>query len=216
MPLAIADEHPAAPRFITFEGIDGSGKSTQARLLAGHLGAQGVDVVLTREPGGAPGAEEIRRLLVEGDPGRWSPETELLLFTAARRDHLERTIAPALARGAVVVSDRFADSTRVYQGATRGDLAGLVDRLHDLMIGREPDLTFIIDMNPALAFARSHARGDTEDRFERFGLPFQEKLRTGFLDLAKRLPDRCRVIDGDRTAERVAMDVKAALERVAA
>ena len=127
-------------RFITFEGIDGSGKSTQARRLAEALRARGDDVVLTREPGGAPGAEDIRRLLVEGDPDRWSPETEILLFTAARRDHLENTIQPALDRGATVISDRFADSTRVYQGAARGDLRDLVDRLHDMMIAREPEL----------------------------------------------------------------------------
>ena len=128
-----------AGRFISFEGIDGSGKSTQARLLADRLpgselsgaepsGAGAGEVVLTREPGGAPGAEEIRALLLTGDPGRWSPETETALFTAARRDHLERTIRPALARGATVICDRFADSTRVYQGATRGDLRALVDR----------------------------------------------------------------------------------------
>lgn len=211
---------PGTPRFISFEGIDGSGKSTQARLLAEHLRGQGRDVVLTREPGGAPGAEEIRQLLVEGAPGRWSPETELLLFTAARRDHLERTIAPALDRGATVISDRFADSTRVYQGATRGELAGIVDQLHALMIAREPDLTFVIDMDPARALARSRARlqagGDSEDRFERFGLPFQEKLRAGFLDLARRAPDRCRLIDGDRAEATVAEDVRAALDAVAA
>lgn len=121
--------------FITFEGIDGSGKSTQARLLSERLKSHGRDVVLTREPGGAPGAEDIRKLLVEGDPGRWSAETEILLFTAARRDHLERTIRPALERGAVVISDRFADSTRVYQGAARSNLRDTVDTLHSLMIG---------------------------------------------------------------------------------
>ena len=113
--------------FLTFEGIDGSGKSTQARLLAGALKADGRDVVLTREPGGSNGAEMIRALLVEGDPDRWSAETEILLFTAARRDHLEKTIEPALAAGKIVISDRFADSTRVYQGAARGALRGMVD-----------------------------------------------------------------------------------------
>ena len=140
--------------FISLEGIDGSGKSTQARLLAEALQGMGRAVVLTREPGGAPGAEEIRRLLVEGDPDRWSAETEILLFTAARRDHLERTIRPALAAGKIVVTDRFADSTRVYQGATRGDLRGLVDGIHDLAIGVEPDLTLILDMDPKAALSR--------------------------------------------------------------
>lgn len=209
-----------SPRFISFEGIDGSGKSTQARQLAAHLTAQNHDVVLTREPGGAPGAEEIRRLLVEGAPGRWSPETELLLFTAARRDHLERTITPALERGAMVISDRFADSTRVYQGATRGGRAEIVDQLHRLMIGREPDLTVIIDMDPAQALARTRARqsdnAPDESRFESFGLEFQHTLRQGFLDLAQRWPDRCRVIDGNRPAESVSADIRALWESFAA
>lgn len=144
--------------FISLEGIDGSGKTTQARLLAEWLRARGREVVLTREPGGSPGAEEIRRLLVEGGSDRWSPETELLLFNAARRDHLERTIRPALARGAVVVTDRFADSSRVYQGAARADLRDLVDRLHDLVIGIEPDLTLVIDIDPADGLDRAAAR----------------------------------------------------------
>lgn len=195
------------PRFITFEGIDGSGKSTQARRFAEHLRGQGEDVVLTREPGGSPGAEEIRQLLLTGDPDRWSPETEILLFTAARRDHLEKTIEPALAAGKTVVSDRFADSTRVYQGATRGDLRGMVDSLHSLMIGREPDLTFIIDMDPALALERGLARKSGEDRFEDFGLAFQETLRHGFLALAKANPDRCILIDGNRTPDQIASEI---------
>ncbi len=197
------------PRFITFEGIDGSGKSTQSRRFADHLQAQGVDIVLTREPGGSPGAEEIRQLLLTGEPDRWSPETEILLFTAARRDHLEKTIEPALAAGKTVISDRFADSTRVYQGATRGDLRGMVDRLHSLMIGREPDLTFIIDMDPQTALARGLARKSGEDRFEDFGLPFQETLRHGFLALAHANPDRCVLIDGNRTADQIASEIAA-------
>ena len=194
-------------RLITFEGIDGSGKSTQARLLHDHLTAKGQDAILTREPGGAPGAEDIRRLLVEGDPDRWSPETEILLFTAARRDHLERTIEPALKRGTTVISDRFADSTRVYQGAARGDLRDLVDRLHDAVIAREPDLTFVIDMDPDTALARGLARNSGEDRFEDMGAAFQHKLRAGFLALAKSNPDRCHLIDGNRPPEAVAQDV---------
>jgi len=199
------------PRFITFEGIDGSGKSTQARRLAQWLGDQGHDVVLTREPGGSHGAEEIRQLLLTGDPDRWSAETEILLFTAARRDHLEKTILPALAAGKTVVSDRFADSTRVYQGATRGDLRAKVDALHTLMIGREPDLTFIIDMDPATALERGLARRSGEDRFEDFGLPFQETLRHGFLALARAEPQRCVLIDGNRTPDQIASDVAAYL-----
>ncbi len=197
--------------FISFEGIDGSGKSTQAKRLAATLEARGKRVVLTREPGGSPGAEAVRRLLVEGAPERWSPETEILLFNAARRDHLETVIEPALARGDWVVSDRFADSTRVYQGATRGDLRALVDALHTLVIGREPDLTLVIDMDPAVALARGLARGTGEDRFEAFGLDFQEKLRAGFLALAQDFPDRIRVIDGDADPDIVATRVEACL-----
>ncbi|WP_299651644.1 dTMP kinase [uncultured Jannaschia sp.] len=197
--------------FISLEGIDGSGKSTQARRLAETLRARGREVVLTREPGGSIGAEAIRRLLVEGDTDRWSPETELLLFNAARRDHLERTIRPALDRGAVVVSDRFADSTRVYQGATRGDLRDLVDRLHALVIGREPDRTFVIDMDPRAALDRGLARGSGEDRFEGFGLAFQTTLRAGFLALAADFPDRIRVIDGAAEPDTVAARIEAAL-----
>lgn len=198
-------------RFVSFEGIDGSGKSTQARLLADALKLRGWPVVLTREPGGSPGAEEIRRLLVEGAGERWSPETECLLFTAARRDHLEKTILPALAAGQTVVSDRFADSTRVYQGATRGDLRAKVDALHDLMIAREPDLTFIIDMDPAIALQRGLARKSGEDRFEDFGLPFQQTLRHGFLALARANTARCVVIDGHRPIDQIATDVAAHL-----
>lgn len=198
--------------FITFEGIDGSGKSTQARRLADHLRTTGADVVLTREPGGAPGAEEIRSLVLEGEPGRWSPETEALLFTAARRDHLERTIQPALDRGQVVVCDRFADSTRIYQGATRGDLRGFVDALHDLVIGREPDLTIIVDMPPEKALARGLARGGTEVRFEAFGEDFQVRVREGFRKLAETFPDRCRVVDGDREVDEVAADIAALVD----
>lgn len=202
--------------FVTFEGIDGSGKSTQARRLHAHLVETGADAVLTREPGGSPGAEEIRRLLVEGDPARWSPETEILLFTAARRDHLERLIEPALAAGRTVISDRFADSTRVYQGATRGDLAGLVDGLHELMIGREPDLTFLIDTDPEHALARGLARNSGEDRFEDFGTDFQEKLREGYLRLAERHPGRFRVINGMRDEAAIAAEVAAIFEATTA
>jgi len=194
--------------FITFEGIDGSGKSTQARLLAERLGA-----VLTREPGGSPGAEVIRRLLVEGDAGRWSPETEILLFTAARRDHVEKTILPVLEGGAVIVSDRFADSTRVYQGAARGALRGKVDLLHATMIGLEPDLTFVIDMDPAEALRRGLARDHTEDRFESLGLSFQEVLRAGFIALAEEFPERVCLINGNRPMEAVASDVLAVAHR---
>lgn len=198
--------------FISFEGIDGSGKSTQARLLADHLRAAGRAVVLTREPGGSPGAEEIRALVLQGDPDRWSAETELLLFTAARRDHLERTIRPALEAGKVVICDRFADSTRMYQGLSRGDLRHAVDKLHALMIGREPDLTLLIDMDPATGLARAKGRNGAEERFEDFGTGLQEKMRAGFLGLAQEFPERVRVVDGARGVETVARDVAALVD----
>ncbi len=193
--------------FLTFEGIDGSGKSTQARLLAEHLRRDGRDVVLTREPGGSDGAEEIRSLVLQGDPDRWSAETEILLFTAARRDHLERTIEPALAEGKVVICDRFADSTRMYQGLSRGDLRGLVDQLHNLMIGREPDMTLLIDMDPETGLSRAKGRQGAEERFEDFGLNLQQQMRAGFLSLADEFSDRFRVVDGNRDMDSVARDV---------
>ena len=196
-----------AGRLITLEGMDGCGKSTQAGLLAKSLTSKGHDVILTREPGGSLGAEEIRQLLVEGPPERWSAETEILLFTAARRDHLERTIRPALERGATVISDRFADSTRVYQGASRPELRALVDQLHDAMIGKDPDLTFIIDMDPAEALKRGLDRNSGEHRFEEMGQGFQDRVRTGFRTLASDNPDRCHLIDGHRDIDAIAHDI---------
>ena len=195
--------------FITFEGIDGSGKSTQAKLLADRLRAEGFEVVLTREPGGSVGAEEIRALVLEGDPDRWSAQTELLLFTAARRDHLERTIRPALEAGKVVICDRFADSTRMYQGLSRGDLRQMVDQLHSLMIGIEPDLTILIDMDPENGLSRALSRQTAEERFEDFGIELQMRMRAGFLALAVEFAPRFAVIDGGRDIYSVARDVAA-------
>ncbi|WP_135450734.1 dTMP kinase [Tabrizicola caldifontis] len=196
--------------FLSLEGIDGSGKSTQGRLLAERLRAAGHAVTLTREPGGSPGAEEIRRLVLEGHVDRWSAETEILLFTAARRDHLEKTIRPALARDEIVITDRFADSTRVFQGLARGDLTETVNRLHDLIIGIEPDLTLLFDLDPAVGLARATARPGAELRFEDMGLAFQERARAGFLALAAQNA-RFRVIDADADAETVAARAWAAV-----
>ncbi|WP_099828137.1 dTMP kinase [Oceaniglobus indicus] len=204
-------ERSGSGLFLTFEGIDGSGKSTQARRLAESLRAAGHEVVLTREPGGSPGAEQIRALVLEGEPDRWSAETEILLFTAARRDHVERTIQPALAAGKIVISDRFADSTRMYQGQSRGDLRDLVDRLHDLMIGLEPDLTFLIDMDPEIGLSRALSRQTSEERFEAFGADLQARMRAGFLDLARAASDRFVTIAGDADVDTTAAAIRTAL-----
>lgn len=196
--------------FLSFEGIDGSGKSTQARILAEALRATGRQVTLTREPGGSPGAEEIRRLVLEGASDRWSAETEILLFTAARRDHLEKTIRPALARGEVVICDRFADSTRIFQGITRGDLRDTVDQLHRLMIGIEPDRTLLFDLPPEEGLARATARNGAEMRFEEMGLEFQRRARAGFLALAAQEPERFRIIAAGGAIDAVAAQTLAA------
>lgn len=198
--------------FITFEGIDGSGKSTQTKLLKSSLEARGYDVVMTREPGGSVGAEEIRALVLQGDTDRWSAETEILLFTAARRDHMERTVLPALEAGKIVICDRFADSTRMYQGLSRGDLRALVDQLHDLMIPKDPDITILIDMDPKVGLSRAKARDTVEERFEDFGLSFQEQMRLGFLELAQAEPNRIKVIDGQGTPETVSAAILAQIE----
>ena len=194
-------------KFISFEGIDGCGKSTQAKILSTKLTDCGNKVLLTREPGGSEGAEEIRNLLLKGNPDRWSAETELLLFTAARRDHLERTILPALESGTTVICDRFSDSTRVYQGVTRGDLRDLVDKLDDAMIPRRPDITILIDLDPNIGLTRALERSNTEARFEDFGLEMQIKLREGFLSLANEFPKRIMVIDGNRSEAEVAQTI---------
>jgi len=194
-------------KFISFEGIDGCGKSTQAKILSTKLTDCGNKVLLTREPGGSEGAEEIRNLLLKGNPDRWSAETELLLFTAARRDHLERTILPALESGTTVICDRFSDSTRVYQGVTRGDLRDLVDKLDDAMIPRQPDITILIDLDPNIGLTRALERSNTEARFEDFGLEMQIKLREGFLSLANEFPKRIMVIDGNRSEVEVAQTI---------
>ena len=193
--------------FITFEGIDGSGKSTQSQLLYDALNDLGISVIQTREPGGSIGAEIIRSLLVSGDTDRWSAETEILLFTAARRDHLEKTIQPALTKNQIVICDRFVDSTRVYQGVARADLRQTVDELHSIIIKKEPDITFIIDTDPEKSLTRGLARNSGEDRFEEFGLEFQKKLRNGFNELSKIEKSRCHLINGMRSKEEVSNDI---------
>ena len=194
-------------RFITFEGGEGAGKSTQLRRLCARL-AQGREVVATREPGGSPGAESIRDLLVNGAADRWSPVTETLLMYAARRDHVERVITPALARGAWVICDRFADSTRAYQGAAGGTDPLLISSLETYVLaGVRPDLTLVLDLPTESGLARAGGRGDTESRFESKGLAFHERLRAAFLDIARAEPDRCAVIDAAQDEDAVAAAV---------
>ena len=201
-------------KFISFEGIDGCGKSTQAKILSEELIACGHKILLTREPGGSDGAEEIRNLLLTGNTDRWSAETEILLFTAARRDHLERTILPALDNGLAVICDRFSDSTRVYQGVTRGDLRDLVDQLDSAIIPRQPDITVLIDLDPNISLARAIERSNNEARFEDFGVEMQIKLRKGFLSLAHEFPNRFMVIDGNRTEVEVAENISKRLHEI--
>ena len=201
-------------KFISFEGIDGCGKSTQAKILSEELISCGHKILLTREPGGSDGAEEIRNLLLTGNTDRWSAETEILLFTAARRDHLERTILPALENGLVVICDRFSDSTRVYQGVTRGDLRNLVDQLDSAMIPRQPDITVLIDLDPTISLARAIERSNREARFEDFGVEMQIKLRKGFLTLAHEFPNRFMVIDGSRNEAEVAENISKRLHEI--
>jgi dTMP kinase len=199
-------------RFITIEGGEGTGKSTQARRLAERLTAQGRRVVVTREPGGSAGAETLRSLLVQGEAGRWSPQSETLLMYAARVDHLERLIRPALAEGAWVVSDRFHDSTRAYQGAGGGASASLIDCLERELLGPDrPDLTLVLDLPVETGLARAAARS-AFDRFEAKGEGFHQRLRQAFLDIAAADPQRCTVIDASAGADAVAGAIWAVVE----
>jgi len=199
-------------RFITFEGGEGAGKSTQLRLLKTRLSDAGRDVRVTREPGGSPGAEDIRKLLVEGEPERWTPLAETLLFLAARADHVARIIEPALAGGAWVLFDRFADSTVVYQGAGRGLGIERVRALQQQIGVVRPDLTFILDIDPRDGLMRTDKRGAAENRFEKFDAGFHARLRESFLQIAREEPDRCIVIDAARAQEMVASDIWSHIE----
>lgn len=196
----------ARGRLITFEGGEGTGKSTQAARLARRLAADGEEVISTREPGGSPGAEAIRHLLVRGAVDRWSAASETLLLYAARRDHIERLIGPALERGAIVVCDRFADSTRAYQGI-EGPVE-LITALETLVLeGVRPDLTLILDLPAPMGLARAAGRQGPETRFETKGVAFHQKLREAFLAIARAEPERCVIIDAQPPVE----DVEAAI-----
>ena len=199
-------------RFITLEGGEGAGKSTQMRLLAEHLRGRGIDVLTTREPGGSPGAESIRELVLKGAADRWSPLTETLLMYAARRDHIERVIRPALERGAWVICDRFADSTRAYQGHAGGVDGRLIDALEaHVLEGARPDLTLVFDIPAEVGLERAHVRAGAEMRFESKGTEFHQRLRDAFREIAAAEPERCAVIDATGSMEAVEAAVWAAV-----
>lgn len=200
-------------KFVTFEGGEGAGKTTQLKRLADALRSAGHEVTTTREPGGSPGAEDIRALLVTGEPGRWDAETEALLHTAARRDHLVRTVWPALAQGQWVICDRFVDSTMAYQGYGHGVSREVIAGLTRLAIGDfKPDLTVILDISVTDGLGRALGRGGAEDRYERMDRAFHERLRQGFLDIARADSDRCVVIDAARDADAVHQDIVKAVK----
>lgn len=190
-------------RFITLEGGEGTGKSTLARGLAEVLRARGVAVLTTREPGGAPGADAIRELLVQGDANKWSATEEALLFAAARLNHLTHTVRPALARGEWVISDRYYDSTRAYQVAAGGLAPSVLDQLNALIEAPAPDLTFVLDLDPSSGLARSRGAEAGEDRFEKKDAAFHARVRVEFLAVAAREPKRCAILDASAAKEAV-------------
>lgn len=198
--------------FITFEGGEGCGKSTQIKLFTEYLQKKGMPCLLTREPGGSQGAEEIRALLLKGETSKWDKITEILLFSAARRDHLVKKIWPALEQGTTVISDRFADSTMAYQGYGYGINEASIQMVNDtykMIAGDfEPDLTFILDIAPEVGINRSIARsGNDEQRFEHMDLTFHHNLRNGFLKIASQNPKRYAVIDASGSIDQVHQDI---------
>ena len=200
------------PRLITLEGGEGAGKSTQVARLVAALRARGLDVVQTREPGGSPGAEAIRNLVLNGEVERWSSRTEILLMFAARSDHLERTIRPALAAGSWVVCDRFADSSRAYQGAGGGVPEEFIEQLDAAIVGDDqPDRTLIFDLPVEVGLERAFGRGLFETRFESKGVAFHQRLRDGFTAIAVAHPERCRLIDATGDPDAVFARVWAAV-----
>lgn len=201
-------------RFITFEGGEGAGKTTHVRLLAEALRAAGLGVVETREPGGSPGAEQIRELLIHGEAARWDAMTEALLHFAARRDHVSRVIRPALAAGEWVISDRFADSTMAYQGYGHGLGRTPIEQLYALTVGDlAPDLTVILDLPVEEGLRRTEARREGGTRYERMDRAFHERLRAGFLEIAEREAGRCLVVDARQPLDAVNRAIKEAIGR---
>ncbi|MEE2981597.1 MAG: dTMP kinase [Pseudomonadota bacterium] len=196
-------------RFITLEGGEGAGKSTQVEQLCEALRGRGLEVVATREPGGSDGAEAIRALLVTGDTARWDPLTEALLNFAARRDHYTRTIAPTLASGAWIVCDRFADSTMAYQGYGLDVDRDILRQLYKTVLGDfAPDLTIVLDLPVDVGLGRANRRGG-DDRYERMDIEFHQRLRDGFLEIAANEPERCAVVDAEADMATVAAAVLA-------
>lgn len=193
--------------FITFEGGEGTGKSTQTALLADRLRQAGNRVVETREPGGSPDADAIRQLLVSGETSRWSSTAEILLNYAARESHLRQTIIPAVEKGAIVICDRFADSTRAYQGYAGNGDGELIEQLDHKIVGcNQPDLTLVFDLDPRIGLERASLRGG-DDRFERKGLEFHNRLRNGYLDIARKFSSRCSLIDASGSIDQIASSV---------
>jgi len=200
-------------RFITLEGGEGAGKSTQVKRLVAALESRGIRAVPTREVGGAAGAEDIRHLWLSKPAGFWDPLTEVMLIMAARREHLARTILPALESGAWVISDRYVDSTRAYQGIGLGLGLAKIDAIYKEIAGDFwPDLTLVLDLPVVVGHARMHARNGAEDRYEQMDLAFHEKLRTAFLDLAQSEPQRVKIIDASQEEAAVAHELEAALD----
>lgn len=213
--------HPGL--FVTFEGPDGVGKTTQIRALKERIAAMGVEVIVTREPGGSTGAEDIRALILSGDIGRWSAMTEVLLFNAARRDHVERTVLPALARGAIVLCDRFVDTTRAYQAVRNPDLSPAIEEIHRIAIGLEADVTLMLLPGPdgiaaarERALAREFGAAVDESRFERMGNAFQEAVDAAFRKLAALHPERCIPVDADGSIEDVTRRIDAVIAPILA
>lgn len=205
--------------FITFEGGEGVGKSTQIDALASHLRERGHDVVVTREPGGSPGAEAVRHVLLSGAAEGGGPRLEALLFAAARSDHLEQVIRPALRAGCIVLCDRFVDSSRVYQGVTGGLDQGFMETLERVTVeGTMPDLTFVLDLDPAEGLRRAHLRreGNDADRFEKETVEIHDRRRAAFLAIADKEPERCRVIDASRDKDAISAEIIAIVDDVLA
>lgn len=202
-------------KFLTFEGGEGAGKSTQIKFVASYLREKGIECFLTREPGGSIGAEKIRQLLVTGDPEQWDALTEYLLFSAARRDHLVKTVLPKLSQGIWVLSDRYQDSSHIYQGVARGVDSQIIQQIYQAVAGDfRPNLTFLFDLPAEIGLQRAKGRGDNEDRFEKMDQSLHERIRSGFLELAKQDAERFRIINANQSVENVSQQLRDILNSI--